>query len=210
VIAEKARFEDKMAVRSATSGDVVLAFFSKGIGFLGREGPLELYVTAMPASVGQWAQPVSLAAYARANNDPESPIWMLRAIDVRVESAAQLSVVYDLSLDDESHVYVATWAKGRNATVHRLEGWPVRPAPRNDRVLRLVGLPDGSLIILYATGSYLEVAHWWNGEVLGTSQEQFPGKILDMDIDPEGRLHVVGTSEDALWYRRGTPGWIGH
>jgi hypothetical protein len=216
-IAEKGRFEERMALRRATNGDAVLAFFARGAGSLGREGPLELHVAAMTAGEAKWDPPVSLATYAPAKTTPKTGFAMLSAIerlwaiDVWAESAAQLSVVYDLSPPDyNSHVYVATWTKGRNATVHRLEGWPVRSAPRNERILRVVGLPDGSLIVLYAAvGSFLEVAHWQNGEVLGTRQEQLPGTILDMDIDPEGGLHLVGTSEDAFWYTRGTPGWIG-
>jgi beta-galactosidase GanA len=166
----------------------------------------------MRAGEGQWSEPVRLLEGLDPDNNSATAKASVWSVSVWAESADHISVAYDLvvSVGRASDVYLATWTKGGKAAVSRLEGWPVQPTPRDERVLRLVGLPDGSLIVLYVSGSYLEVALWWNGEVLATSEEQLPGTVLDMDFDPEGRLHVVGTSEEGLWYRRGTPGWIGH
>jgi hypothetical protein len=212
VVADKGILGGNRAFARAANGDVVLAFFAWRTSFFRGTGPPELYLASMRAGEGGWGEPVRLLEGLDPDNNSataKAPVW---SASVWAESADDICVAYDLVLgvDSTSDAYVATWTKGGKATVHRLQGWPVRPTPRDERVLRLAGLPDGSLIILYATGSYLEVAHCWNGEVLATSQEQFPGKILGMDIDSEGRLHVVGTSEDALWYKRGTPGWTGH
>ena len=218
IIAQEGYFDATSAVGSTPNGDLVLAFFAKSARSRGGQGPSELYLSAMPAGKDGWAEPILLAAHPDADN-PAILGFSVWAMDVWAESASHVSVAYELqhyttgsitSGRGDSDVYVATWTKGGDATVHMLRGWPVRPQPIVLGIPRLVGLPDGSLILLYAAGSYLQVAHWWNGEVLATSQEQFPGTIRDIDLDAQGRLHVVGTSEEGLWYRRGTPGWIGH